>query len=129
MRKVNKNFILAVLLIPMVVLAASLVVTGSVNLTHGKYVYSDNAKIDKRYPFISVENNESTSNAHFSSVLMKKKLLGYSNIQRLNKKSSYLGDHSYFFEEVDSGTYRISIIGEDGTTKFDYAFTSSNERA
>lgn len=129
MKKLKEKLLIGLLFVPVIVLAAEAVATGNVKLTVGQYIYSSNAKIDMKYPFISTENNNSTSNAHFSSVLMKKGLFSYSNKQRLDKQLSNLGDHSYYFNSADSGTYRISLIGEDGTTEFDYAFTSSNERA
>ena len=119
------TLLLVLFIAPITVYALSTAVTGSFKLTAGKVEKSDAVKVNLKYPYLSLDNNKSKDGV-FSTVLRKSTLGIYSNKQRIDKISAGTKTKHIFFSNHGTGTYKVNIIGEEGTTAFDYGFTSSN---
>ena len=129
MKKKNiKKLLVASFLVPTTVFALSTATTGDFSLTAGLVEQSSAIHVNLKYPYLQLYNNEST-NGVFSSVLRKSTLGIYSNKQRKDRVSAGTGNKHLYFNDYGTGTYKVNIIGESGTTTFDYAFTSSNSNS
>lgn len=129
MKKKNiKKILFASFLVPTTVFALSTATTGEFRLTMGQVEESSAIRVNLKYPYLQLDNNKS-NNGIFSSVLRKSTLGIYSNKQRKDRVSAGTGNKHLYFNDYGTGTYKVNIIGESGTTAFDYAFTSSNSNS
>ena len=124
-KKTKKLLLIAILITPISVYALSTAVSGSFKLTMGQVEKSAAVKINLKYPYLALDNNESEDGV-FSTVLRKSTLGIYSNKQSKDKLSAGTKNKHIYFNNYGTGTYKVNIIGESGTTAFDYGFTSSN---